>query len=138
MSSPQLQQAFFISLTNNGKQGSDFSFYLTTYGPNFPAPIGAGLFGNAIWQQSDASDIFTYSLVNNPSPQLEPLGGSPPITGQFITLENVGVAAGATLTINLLIIGSELDEVKKIVVGGLSILGGATFTAGKEESTTPL
>jgi hypothetical protein len=136
--SSDLQQAFFISLKNNGKQYAGFEIFITTYGPNFPAPIGAGPFGNAIWQQSDPADIFTYSLVNNPNPQLEPFGGSPPFTGQFITLENLGVAAGATVTINLLIMGSQPGEVKKIVVPGLSIEGGTTTAAGEEGSTTPL
>lgn len=136
--SSDLQQAFFVSLKNNGKQDTGFEIFITTYGPSFPAPIGAGPFGNAIWQQSDPADIFTYSLVNNPNPQLEPIGGSPPFAGQFITLENVGVAAGATVTINLLIMGSQPDEVKKIVVPGLSIEGGTTITAGEEWSMTPL
>lgn len=136
MSSPQLQQAFFISLTDNGKQFGGFEFSLTTYGPISPAPIGAGPFGNAIWQQLNPSDVFTYSLIANPDVQLEPFG-SPPITGQILELQNVGVAAGATLTLNLVIQGSDGQE-KKIVVGGLSPFGGSTFAAGEADSTVPL
>jgi hypothetical protein len=135
--SSTLQQAFFISLTNDGRQASGFEIFLRAFGPNFPGPIGAGPWGNAIWQQSDPRDIFTYSLVSNPNPQLEPFG-SPPITGQVITLENLEVALGATVTINLLIMGGQPGEVKKIVVPGLTIEGGTTITTGEEGSTTPL
>ena len=135
MSRPQLQQAYFISITDNGRQEFGQELHLATFGPGFPGPIGAGSCGTAIWQQSTPSDIFTYSLVVNPNPDLEPVG-SPPITGQFITLQNLGVAAGASLTINLLIQGAQPGEVKKVVFEGL--FQGTTLTAGSEGSTTPL
>jgi hypothetical protein len=138
MSSPPLQQAFFVSITDNGNQGFGPELFLTTYGPNFPAPIGAGPFGNAIWQQTDPTDLLTYSLVSNPNPELEPLNPSetPTFTGQIITLQNVGVAAGAALTINLLVQGAEPQQVVKIVMDGL--FPGTTKSVGSEGSTTPL
>lgn len=132
-----LRQAFFISLTNNGKQAFGFEILLKTFGPNFPSPIGAGPWDIVIWQQTDPLDIFTYSLVSNPAPELEP-SGSPPLTGQVITLENPGIALGGTVTIDLLIMGGERGEVKKIVVPGLTIEGQTTITAGEEGSMTPL
>ncbi|KAJ9613929.1 hypothetical protein H2200_002065 [Cladophialophora chaetospira] len=131
----QLQQAYFISITDNGNEGFGPELFLLTFGPGFPGPAGAGQFGSAMWQQLDPNDPFTYSLVTNPNPSLEPFG-SPPITGQIIELDNVGIAAGAGLTINLLIQGAQPNEVKKIVFEG--VRPGTTMTAGSEGSTTPL
>lgn len=136
MSSTPLHQAYFISITDNGNQGFGQEFFVLTFGPGFGAPAGAGLFGSAIWQQAEASDPFTYSLVSNPNQHLEPGGNSPPEVGQYITLEHVGVAAGASLTINLLIQGEQPSETKKIVAAGL--VEGVTFVAGDQGSTTPL
>ena len=132
---PQLQQAYFISITDNGHQNSRQELCLTTFGPGFRSPNGAGEFGSARWQQLDPSDLFTYSLVVNTEQLLEPLG-SPPITGQFLEFEHDGVAAVARLTINLMIQGALPNEVKKLVFEGLT--QGKTMTAGSEASTTPL
>jgi hypothetical protein len=135
MTSSALQQAYFISITDNGNQGDGPELFLLTFGPGFPLPVGAGVFGSAIWEKTNASDPFTYSLVSNPNQQLEPIN-SPPEIGQYITLEHVGIGAGASLTINLLIQGGEPNEVKKIVVEGL--VQGKTFVAGEQGSSTPL
>ncbi len=131
------QQAYFIQVTDNGNAGGfGQEFLVTTFGPSCPGPIGAGDFGGAIWQRLPGHDVFTYSLVENPNVQPEPLGPEPPSTGQYITLDHVGVAAGASLTSNLIIHGGPSNEIKKIVVAGL--IPGETFTAGSPESTTPL
>ena len=56
---PQLQQAYLISITDNGNQGFGQEFFLTTFGPGIPRPVGAGSFGSAFWSQLDPSDPFT-------------------------------------------------------------------------------
>ncbi len=132
---PQLHQAYFISITDNGPQSFGQELYLTTFGPGFPSPIGAGQFGAARWLQLDPGDPFTYSLVTNSEQLLEPFR-SPPITGQFLYLEHVVVGAGASLTINLVFQGAQPNQAKKLIFGGLT--KGKTLTAGSKTSTTPL
>jgi hypothetical protein len=135
MSSTQLQQAYYVKITNDGDFGFGNELTIIAYGPGFEGPArGAGEDGIAWWQPSDSSDgIPTWSLVTNPNPGLQPIN-SPPIQGQVISIQ--GVAAGASVTVNLLTQGAEATAVTKIVMDGLSV--GTSKSVGYPESTTPL
>jgi hypothetical protein len=135
MPSTQLQKAYYVTITNDSDFGYGTELMVIAYGPGFEGPSrGAGEHGIAWWQPSDSGDVIpTWSLVPNPNPELQPTN-SPPQQGQVVSVQ--GVAAGASVTINLLTQGADVNEVTKIVMDGLST--GVTKTVGYPENTTPL